>query len=156
MVRRNEARYIQFYTDGSGARQVEPKPCPKAPAQPSRPHREKKMLIRVDFMAVSGILVAAVMLLLMVVGVSSLKNANQEVVYMEAYVAELQAENERLQQTYRASYDLESVRQAALKMGMVPEAEAETVLISAEEPMAQEPEQSVWGHVWSFLTGLFA
>lgn len=153
MARKSEIRYIQFYTDGSAARQYELKPQPKRKMQQSRPRRQKKIVLHIDFVAVTGILVAAVMLILMVVGTSGLAEANEEVARMESCLAELENENAKLQQTYREGYDLDQIRMEALEMGMIPASRAETVVIQVEEPVEEEtPENSFW----SFLTGLFA
>ena len=154
MARKSEIRYIQFYTDGSAARQLEPKPRPKKKAQQSRPRRQKKIVLHVDFVALAGILVAGIMLLMMLSGMSGLSKINAEVTRLEEQLAALESENLELHQTYRAGYDLDQIREEALEMGMIPASRAETVPLPVGEPdQTEEAEETSF---WSFLTGLFA
>ena len=139
MARGNEIRYIQFYTDGSAARQFEPKPQqPKKKLQQPRPRRRKKIVLYVDFIAVAGMLVAGVMLLMMLVGMSGLTRINEEVSRLEAYVAELENENLELHKTYREGYDLDQIREQALEMGMIPAARATNVTIELEDTVEDQ------------------
>ena len=126
MARGNEIRYVQFYTDGSAARQLEPKTQPKKLRQPRRKHR-KKIVLHVDILAVTGILVACVMLVMMLSGMAALNQINGEIDRLENYLAELESENLQLHQTYRAGFDLDQIREEALAMGMIPAARALTV-----------------------------
>ena len=154
MARKSEVQYIRFYTDGSAARQYEPKPQPKRKPQQPRPRRQKKIVLHVDFIAVAGILVAGVMLVLMLAGTVGLSKANEEVARMENYLAELEDENLQLRHTYQEGYDLDQIRTEALEMGMIPASRAETVAIHVEEAApAAEPTTNSF---WTFLTGLFA
>ena len=99
MARKSDIQYIRLYVDGSAARQYELPPQPKKKARSlPRPRRQKKLVLRVDLVAAAGILVAAVMLVLMLTGMSTLTRINNEVARMESYVAELQKENHQLQQ----------------------------------------------------------
>ena len=133
MARRSDIQYVQFYTDGSAARQFEPKPQqPKKKLQQPRPRRRKKIVLYVDFIAVAGMLVAGVMLLMMLSGMSGLTRINEEVSRLEAYVAELESENLELHKTYREGYDLDQIREQALEMGMIPAARAANVTIAIE------------------------
>ena len=80
MARKSDIQYVQFYMDGSAARQLELEPRrPKKKLQQPRPRRQKKIVLHVDFIAVAGMLVAGVMLLLMLTGMSGLNRLNQEV-----------------------------------------------------------------------------
>ena len=134
MARRSDIQYVQFYTDGSAARQFEPKPQqPKKKLQQPRPRRRKKIVLYVDFIAVAGMLVAGVMLLMMLSGMSGLTRINEEVSRLEAYVAELESENLELHKTYREGYDLDQIREQALEMGMIPAARAANVTIAIED-----------------------
>ena len=127
MARGSEIRYVQFYTDGSAARQLEVKTQPKKKLQQPRPRRRKKIVLRVDFVAVAGMLVTGIMLLMMLSGMASLNKINGEVTRLEGYLAELEQENLELHQTYRAGYDIEQIREEALAMGMIPASRARTV-----------------------------
>ena len=148
MAQKSEIRY----TDGSAARQYELPSQPKRKPQP-RPRRRKKIVLYVDFVAVTGILVAAVMLILMMAGAAGLADANGEVAQMESYLAQLRDENLQLQQTYKESYDLEEIRMEALAMGMIPADRAETVTIQVQAPGAEPTEPHSF---WAVLAGLFA
>ena len=155
MARKSDIQYVQFYTDGSAARQLEIKPRqPKKKLQQPRPRRQKKIVLYVDFIAVAGMLVAGIMLLMMLTGMSSLNRLNKEVTRLEGYLTELESENLELHQTYREGYDIDQIREQALEMGMIPASRATTVTIQVGEdtPSAETTTSSFW----SFLTGLFA
>ncbi len=155
MARKSDIQYVQFYTDGSAARQLELKPRqPKKKLQQPRPRRQKKIVLHVDFIAVAGMLVAGVMLLLMLTGMSGLNRLNEEVTRLEAYLTELESENLELHQTYREGYDIDQIREEALEIGMIPAARARSVTIHVEEE--PEAETSAVHSFWAFLTGLFA
>lgn len=156
MARKSDIQYIQFYTDGSAARQFELKPQPQKQPQPQRPRprRQKRIVVHIDFLAVTGIVVAMVMLVLMISGASGLIRANEQVALAEGYLAEVQNENIQLRQTYCESYDLEEIRAEALEMGMIPAERAQTVMIHVEEmPVA---EQTITNSIWTVLASLFA
>ena len=155
MARKSDIQYVQFYMDGSAARQLELEPRrPKKKLQQPRPRRQKKIVLHVDFIAVAGMLVAGVMLLLMLTGMSGLNRLNQEVTRLEGYLVELERENLELHQTYREGYDIDQIRDAALEMGMIPASRATTVTIQVEENV--ESQETPVSSFWSFLTGLFA
>ena len=153
MARGNEIRYVQFYTDGSAARQLEFKPQPKKPQMP-RPKRRKKIVLHVDLIAVAGILVATIMLLMMLSGMVGLSKVNGEIARLEDYLATLESENLELHQQYRAGYNIEDIREQALEMGMIPASRAVTVFLPMEQPVEAEP--APVNSFWAFLTGLFA
>lgn len=134
MARGNEIRYIQFYTDGSAARQLEPHAQPKKKLQQPRRKRQKKIVLHVDLLAVTGILVACVMLVMMLSGMAALNKINGEIDRLENRLAELENENLQLHQTYRAGFDLDQIREEALAMGMIPAARALTVSLPAGAP----------------------
>ena len=154
MARNGDIRYIQYYADGSAARQFELPLQPKKQSPQPRRRKQKKTVLHVDFVAMAGILVAVVMLILMMVGVSELIAANEEVAKLESYVDQLEHERTQLQNTYRESYDLEDVRTEALKMGLISAQQAQTVTVRAEPiSVAEAPAEH---SLWTFLTGLFA
>lgn len=158
MARGSEVRYIQFYTDGSAARQMEPRqPKPRKKKIPKpRQHRQNVVLIRVDPLAVCAIVVAVSMLILMAVGSVQLIRANREKAALEDYIARLQEENEALEAEYRAGYDLEEVRAQAIAYGMVPVSQLETYTLRVEQPAEEVPELSFWEKVEAFFGSLFA
>ena len=149
-------RYIQFYTPGTAAVKVQIQDEQKWAPLPE-PKPEKKIMIPVDPVAILGFAVAVCMLILMTVGINQLNSARREVATLEAYVAELTAENHTLQQTYSDGYNLHEIRQKALDMGMVPVEEIpRTQIYITMPPVRTVTEPTVWEQATAFLTGLFA
>lgn len=120
MARQPDVRYIQFYTDGSAARKLEPEVL-RSPAKHPRPVRRKQVALYVDPLAIAGIVVAVVMAVLMLAGVLNLRAAQQEATVMETYVEKLQEENRQLQKEFESGYDLEEVAWIAQALGLVPQ-----------------------------------
>ena len=157
MAQKPEIQYVgQFYVHGSEARVIELKPrrrvirtiLPKfAP--------DKSIRIGVDPVALCGIVVAAVMLILMLVGTVQYVNARNEYQAMSNQVIELQNENVMLRQQYRSSYDLDQVAHMANSLGMIPVEEAQVMYINPVVPV-REPEPTVWENIRWFMDGLFA
>ena len=153
---KDNSRYIQFYTPGSAAVKVQIQDEQKWAPLPE-PKPEKKIAIPVDPMAILGFVVAVCMLIMMTVGINQLNQARREVETLEAYVAELTAENHTLQQTYSEGYNLNDVRQQALDLGMVPAEEIPRRQIYVTMPHAETVEEpTFWEQTTAFLTGLFA
>ena len=98
-------------------------------------------------------LVAGVMLLLMLTGMSGLNKLHDEVTRLEGYLSELEQENLELHHTYREGYDIDQIREQALEMGMIPASRATTVTIQVGDGAEREEQASSF---WSFLEGLFA
>lgn len=156
MGRNPEIRYINTYVSGSAAYQLEPGlPQQKKQVKLPRPRREEKKVIRLDPVAIMGIIVAVVLLVLLVAGFARLEAAQAEARTLNAYVSALQEQNRKLQDTYASGYDLEEIREIALAMGMVPADELrhiQTELVIPPQP--EEPD--AWEALCTFLTGLFA
>ncbi len=155
MARKAEIRYVNFYTAGSAAYRFDPEPQPKKKVTLPKPRRQKKILVHLDPVVALEILVVAVLVVMMVVGLVQLVNAQQRANEMCNYVSMLQAENKDLDKVYRAGFDLEEIRQIATEMGMIPIEEAYTVHISVPTAEAVE-EPSLWENICVFLAGLFA
>ncbi len=157
MARKAEVRYINFYSVGSCAYKVDAMPIPQKKQTMPLPkqRKRKKILIRVDPVAVAGVFLAAVMLIMMVVGLFQLGAAKQQAAQMQSYVLQLKEENRALDAQYRAGYDVEEVRAIATQMGMIPIEQAQHVQITVPvtEPV-EEP--TIWDNVYTFLVGLFA
>ena len=153
MARKEEIRYIQFYTDGSAAKQITPRWPAATPKK--KPVQKKKQIVYVDPLALGGIVVAVVMLVLMIVGVCKLNAVQQETVQMQGYVERLTVENSTLKQQYSQECNLEQVEQTALALGMIPVEQAQQIQITVQLPH-QETEPSFWDNIGVFLTGLFA
>ena len=155
MARQPDVRYIRLYTDGSAARKMElSAPATKA-RNHHRPKKQKKILVFIDPVAILGIMTAVVMLIVMFAGMNMLKNARNEAKQMEQYVVSLQEENRNLQAEYKAGYDLDTVEQTALALGMVPADQVEHISIHVEVP-EETPQPDTWDQIYTFLTGLFA
>ena len=93
--------------------------------------------IYVDPVALTGIVVAVIMLVTMVLGAVQLQEDWVEYERMAGYVSGLKTQNAELAQTYRDGYDLDDIEMKALAMGMVPKSEIETVVISITIPEAE-------------------
>ncbi len=153
MAGRIDVRYIHFYTDGSAARKV-------MPAEPIRPvklpkaRKRRRIVMRVDPIAMAGIVLSVVMLVLMWAGMAKLNQARAETAVMASYVDTLRQEQELLSAEYENGYDLAQVERTALALGMVPEDQVARVTLKIPQPPAEEP--GAWERFYTFLTGLFA
>lgn len=159
MATKPDIQYItQFYVPGSEAQVIEFKPArKKRQAKTVLPKAvpEKKIVLRVDRAAVCGIAVAAVMLIMMVVGVFQYLDVCAEHREMTDRVIVLQNENVKLREEYESGYNLEDIAVMAEAMGMVPVQELETISIKVEVP-TPEPEPTWWENVCWYFEGLFA
>ena len=158
MARKPEIQYIRYYTDGSAARQPEPQAAPgkRRLPQPQK-KRRPKYILRVQPLAVCGVLMCAVLLLMMITGFSELLSARSQAAEMERYVTTLTDRNAQRREQYQAGLDLETIEKAALALGMVPVSEVPHITISVPMPES-EPEATpdFWQGITTFLTGLFA
>ncbi len=154
MARHPDVQYIRFYTSGSAAQVVAPV-RPMDTMKLPKVRKKKRLVIPVDPMAILGIGLAALMSVLMIVGVVRLENAKADVAAMTAYVEVLKEENARLNATYESGYDLVDIEKTALALGMVPAEETQIIKVHMEQKSAA-PEQGVWERFYMFLTGLFA
>lgn len=156
MARRPDVQYVQFYTDGSAARKLElvqPQIPRKKPVH--RKHHRKCRVIRIDPVAVAGVVLSFVMLIMMWSGIQDLRAARAERTQMENYVHALTAENAVMQSTVDEGYDLETVKTQALALGMVPAEEVEHIVF--EDNIEVIPtEHSFWEQIQNFFTALFA
>lgn len=154
MIQKPEIQYVgQFYVPGSEAPELAGKNKPKAKLP--KPHREKVKRICVDPIALGGMAVAAVMLVLLVVGAFRLQRSWEAYNKMSATLSELRRENAQVTHEYRTSLDLEHIRVSAEGMGMIPAEDAETAKVYVSLPQ-KEPEPTVWDDIVWFLKGLFA
>lgn len=156
MAPRVDIQYVQFYTQGSAARQVAPAVSPNTDALP-RMKRRKVQKICIDPVAILGMAVAACMLIMMLVGLVRLGTEQNRTETMEQRVQLLQQENARLQAQFDAECDLEEVEKTALALGMVPAENIPRNTITVELPEIPEPEAvSLWQRIGTFLSGLFS
>lgn len=154
MASKPEIRYINAYVSGNIAYQIE-QPARKKRVRLPKPRQEKKTMIAVDPIAVGSIVVAALLMVLLVVGFVRLQNARAEEIALEKYVLSLQQENQQLKEAYASGYDLEEIEKIALAMGMVPASHAQQISLSVTVP-EEIPEPTAWESFYAFLTGLFA
>ena len=155
MANQPQIQYIhQFYVPGSEAQKVAPAHSPRRSrtALPKVAPREK-IRIQVDPVALGGLVVAIVMLVMMVVGMTQYSRACEQHAVMETYVTQLRDENARLEHTYRSGYDIEEIKQQAHALGMVPVSEATTIQIEVNVPQP-EPEPSFLDEIIWFFKGL--
>ena len=117
--------------------------------------KQKRITVYVDPLAIAGIAVAVVMLILMLVGVSKLQQAQRQTAAMERYVETLSQENQTLQATYEDGYNLEDIKWMADALGMVPVEEVQHITIQPAQVQVQEL-PSTWERFCTYLTSLFA
>ena len=157
MNQKPKIQYVgQFYVHGSEARQLqlqEQKRQAKTKLPLARIQKIEK--IYVDPVALTGIAVAVVMLVTMVLGAVQIKRDWDRYEQASSYVSDLKKENARLNHAYRLSYDLEDIKAKALAMGLVPKSELETVAITVTVP-EREPVLTRSDEIRLFLEGLFA
>lgn len=156
MARSNDIQYVRYYTSGSAARQVELPEKKRAKPQP-RPQIRKTVQpgLHLDVLAVTAVAVAAVMVICLVIGCVQVSYASAEVSRLEAYVADLQAQNESLRLEYENGYDLTEIRIAAESMGMIPEQQAQHITVAVPAPAAEQAD-SWWENLLEDFKALFA
>lgn len=152
---RTEIQYINAYVSGNLATQPKKIPQKKASVQLPRARKRQKWLIPVDVVALGGILISLVLGIMMIVSLVQMNQAQQEAETMRQYALSLQQENQVLQDTYTAGYDMEEVQQIAHAMGMVPVEQVQHVQIQLQVPQAVET-PSTWESFWAFVVGMFA
>lgn len=154
MAVRLDVRYVHYYTDGSAARKVapiEPYQTLKLP----RMKKKKKLCLWIDPVASAGIVLAAVMMVLLIVGTVQLQNTRQEAAAMSSYAQMLRRENGELRHTYETSYDLDTVKENAKALGLVSQDQVKHITLQV--PMQEKLESpGIWERFYSFLIGLFA
>ena len=154
MAQRLDVRYVNFTTAGSSALQAEPVLPLKTLVLPKK-KRAKRVTLFIDPVAIAGIAVAAFMMILMTIGVTSLISARSDEAVMAAYVNTLQTENNALQAEFEESLDLEELERNALALGMVPASHAEQIKIQVTDP-ATEENSGALANFFNLLTDLFA
>ena len=161
MALQPDIQYVPFYyVEGSAARKVERRPVAgktAAPVATQQRKRSKRKVIRLDPVALTGLMVVVVMLCAMVVGFAEYTGSLERNAQMSAYITSLQEENDQLQQQYDQNMDLDQVQGIADALGMVPAEQAEQFSIEVELPQQEtETQLSVWESFTTFLAGLFA
>ena len=154
MARHPNIEYIRFYTDGSAARKVEVAEPIKTMRLP-RVKKQKRITLRIDPLAVTAILMTALMAVLMIVGAVQLDRAQQETAVMLAHVENLQEENAELHTYFDTHCDLEEIERTAMALGMVPKEQVTHITIQVPQVITEE-EPGAWERFTTFLVGLFA
>ena len=155
MAQRVDIQYVQFYTSGSAAKRVAPAISIHTGALPQIKKRKVRR-IYLDPVALLGATVALCMLVMMLVGLSSLRAEQENTVAMVEYVEQLRQENEALHAQYAEECDLEKIEETALALGMIPREEATHIAIQVSVPEVPEEPANLWQKIGTFLTGLFA
>ena len=159
MARQWDIQYINAYVSGTTAYQVQPVvPKKKKPVHLPKPRKEKRIPIAVDPVAIMSIAVALVLAVALLVSFVELGVTIQKNQQMEAYLQQLQEDNQRLQEQYEAGYDLDYIRETALAMGLVPMEQVQHIQMAADSDniVDVEIQMSVWEAFCAFVTGLFA
>ena len=155
MARKPDVQYIRYITDGSSARAVQPaKPKVKTPLPRIRIRLPKSPVIRLDPLAIGGMLVSVIMVVLMVVNCVQLSAVQKEANALDDYVDYLQAENARLTEEYNTGYDLDDIRTKALALGLVPVDQVRKITVSVSVPESEAETAEDTG-LLTFLAGLF-
>ena len=155
MAMQPEVRYINAYVSGTAAYQPEKKPQKKQSVRLPKARKQQKLVIPVDMVAVCGILAAVILSIALVVGLTQMYQAQEEARALKDYAISLQEENQQLKDTYSSGYDLEEIREIALKMGMVPVEDVPHMQIQLTAPQ-QVQEPTAWESFWAFMVGMFA
>lgn len=154
MARRPDVQYIRYYTDGSAARQLEPKPQRKKHPLP-KVKKQPQLVLYIQPMAIVGILLSAVMLVMMITGSLELYHAKNEKEAMAEYVQKLSDKNREDRAEYEESLNMETIEKSALAIGMIPQEQAKQITISVPMPETEE-NPGFWEKTILFLEGLFA
>lgn len=154
MARRNNDRYVRYYTVGSAAAKLEPEA--RKASLPKYINNEKRKPIPFDPIAFVGSAVAVLLAVLMIVGLFQVAGTAARVREMEIRMTALEREGEILMQRYENGYDLDEVRVAAHSMGMIPAQEAERISVELPQVSMEIPRVSWWDSLLVNLRHFFA
>ncbi len=156
MAMQPDIQYVSFYVDGTAARKLDRAATRKVKAPKPKQRKVKRRVIKVDPVALIGLVAAVVMLISMGTGIARYRSCMDAQQQMGQYIEALQQENAQLQKTYDEGYDLEQVRSIASAIGMVPVEQAEHIVIDVQVPQQEQRQLSFWEEATIFLAGLFA
>lgn len=149
MAQKPKIEYVgQFYIVGSEAAKLKQK---KNPAVLTTNMVQRTVYI--DPVALAGIVLAVVLLIGLAVGCLQYRSAWKENDRVHAAVSALRSENTALRQRYTDGFDVESIRDKAKDLGMVPAEEAEVRFMDVTMPKPKKG-PSWWSEVKWFLSGL--
>lgn len=148
MARSNDVQYVRFYSYGSAAEKVELPVKEKKKITLPKPNLERvsRRVLKMDALALTGIVVAAVMLVCMLIGLVQVNIANAQLQQAQILVSQLEAEHDRLKTEYEHGYDLAEIRVSAEAMGMVPVEEVRHVKLKVPEAVVVE--EITWWEQW--------
>ena len=156
MASRNDVQYIRFYTSGSAARKIAPVVSATVSLPQVQPQKKvKRIPVYIDPVAILGIVVAVCMLICMGTGLAKIKTARAQTQQIQQYVQQLSEEKAELTAEYTAGYDLQTVKQTALALGMIPRSQAQRVTLEVPA-VQQEQTVTLWSRIGTFLAGLIA
>jgi len=154
MARHPDVQYIRFQTDGSAARKAEVAAPVKTMRLP-RVKKKKRITLRIDPLALTAIVMTAMMAVLMIVGAVQLNAAQHETAAMRSHVEKLEAENKELNAYYEEHCDLDEIERTAMALGMVPKEQVTHITVHVPQEIAEE-QPGAWERFTVFLAGLFA
>lgn len=154
MARRNNERYVRYYTFGSTAAKLDK--AERKAALPEYKTNKKREPIAVDPVSLLGNAVAIVLALLMLVGMLQVAGTTAQVRELQTQVTALEMEQQMLREQYASGYDLEEVRVAAESMGMVPADEAVRVSVKVPAEPMEVQSLSWWDNLVLSLRQFFA
>ena len=147
MAVKHDIQYVNFYSSGSAARKIEPRPERKKQVRLPKPRKEQAILLRISPLAVAGTLICCVLLVMLVAGIVELGAQQRQTEALQWYVSQLQQENQVLTDTYHAGYDLNEIRTAAATMGMVSAEEANHIRVQVPGQVIEIPAANWWESV---------
>ena len=153
MARRNNERYVRYYTLGSTAAKLE---AERKAALPEYKTTQKRKPIAFDPVSVLGNAVAIVLALLMIVGMIQVAGTTAQVRALQTQVTALELEQQMLQEEYASLYDLNEVRVAAESMGMVPAEDAVRISVQVPAETVEVQQLSWWDNLVLSLRQFFA
>ena len=157
MARKPEVQYV-YYTDGSAARALEPAILPSPRRNRARRYNtqvQEQQVVEIEVLPIVCIAVCAVMLAVMIFGVTQLREAYRMEAQLEAYVAQLEQTNAERLAEYESSIDIEAVEQKAVALGLVPIEQVQHMTIRVQKADVVV-EQSFFAQIISVLAGIFA
>lgn len=155
MAQKTEVQYVdRFYVFGTEAPKAAPKPKKPQEKKPAD-NLEKTKKVYIDPIALSGMVVAVVMLCLLVAGGIHLSGTRAEYDRAKAQLVTLKRQNAQLEHTYHTSYDPEEIREQALSQGMIPAEEAERFTAVFYVPRVPE-EPTAWERFWASFAEMFS
>ena len=156
MARKPEIQYIgQFYVYGSEAKKVEP--VQKQKKAKTLPEAKPQVIreVALDPVAICGVLVAAAMVVVMILGAVHIQNSWDRYESARHYLTQVRVEHTALTHDYKSSYNVEEIRTVAQTMGLVPVEELTVIPMKVTVP-APKTEPTLWEDIRWFLEGLFA